>query len=110
MTRVIAKRVEIITDRMILNKLVEKLSDAGFKYYTLFPDIVGNGERGLRAADGVSGGSRNIMMILYVCEWNVDDIEAVVTPLLTRYGGIATVDDTNVLYAKHLCNIPNNKK
>ena len=91
-------RIEIVIESPLVETMIDALHEAGSPGYTLVPDIRGEGDRGIRRADELTGDSSNSLFVI-ACD---DDaiIEAIlerVRPLLTRSGGICLVSGANWL-------------
>jgi len=92
------KRIEIVIEAPLAETVIEVLKDIGCPAYTLISDIRGNGERGSRRADQLSGDSSNCLFII-ACEdlETAQKISTAVRPLLTRSGGICLMSDASWL-------------
>jgi nitrogen regulatory protein PII len=92
------KRIEIVIEAAMVLKLTEALKQAGAPGYTLIPDVMGSGDRGIRRADELSGESSNCHVLIASDDPAVvDAILTAVRPLIARSGGICLVSDANWL-------------
>lgn len=94
------KRIEIVIETAMVNRLTERLREVGAPSFTHIPDVRGAGDRGQRRADEWSGDSSNCLIII-ACD-NPERVETIldaVRPLLTRSGGICLVSDA--LWLRH---------
>jgi nitrogen regulatory protein PII len=94
------KRIEIVIEAPLAQRLAERLRQLGAPGFTLFPEVKGAGDRGERRADELSGDSSNCM-ILIACDdqATVDRILEAVRPLLSSSGGVCLVSDA--LWLRH---------
>jgi nitrogen regulatory protein PII len=94
------KRIEIVIETPLAQRLAERLRQLGAPGFTLFPEVKGAGDRGERRADELSGDSSNCM-ILIACDdqATVDRILEAVRPLLSSSGGVCLVSDA--LWLRH---------
>lgn len=92
------KRIEIVIETPMAQRLTQLLREAGAPGFTLIPEVRGTGDRGERRADELAGDSSNCL-ILIACDNQVavDAILEAVRPLLTRSGGICLVSDAQWL-------------
>jgi nitrogen regulatory protein PII len=92
------KRIEIVVEARLVEKLTDVLERLGMPGFTLIPDVRGAGDRGRRRADELSGESSNCL-ILIACDnqSTVDAILEAVRPVLVRSGGICLVSDAQWL-------------
>ena len=47
-----AEKIIIITERIICSRIIEYLESLGIKAYTIYQDVSGQGERGMRSITG----------------------------------------------------------
>ena len=47
-----AEKIIIITERIICSRIIEHLESLGIKAYTIYQDVSGQGERGMRSITG----------------------------------------------------------
>jgi nitrogen regulatory protein PII len=93
------KRIEIITDALEMRELCRVLEAHGVTGYTIIRDVIGKGERGVRAGDELTDVFKN-SYLLTTCQ--ADQLEALVEairPILRRRGGVCLVSDA--YWVKH---------
>ncbi len=92
------KRIEIVVEQALANRLSELLVDLGVPGYTLISNAAGRGDRGLRRADEVTGTSSNCMFIV-ACddEEIINNIVEGVRPILSRSGGFCLLSEAQWL-------------
>ncbi len=88
------KRLEIIIEQGLVDKVIDCLITTKVSGYTLLPNASGSGGRGQRLADDPAGTFTNCIFIV-VCESDAEAeaVVAAVRPLLTRSGGVCIVTD-----------------
>ena len=88
------KRIEIIIEHGLVNKVDACLSELGVSGYSLIPSVSGKGSRGERFDDDPVGTFTNSMFII-ACDDEAESRKIVeaVRPLLTRSGGVCLVTD-----------------
>ena len=91
-------RLEIIIEAALSRKLIEILETADAPGFTMFPELRGKGDRGVRWADEPSRDSSNCMFLI-ACDEDavVEDILEKIRPLLTSSGGVCLVSEANWL-------------
>lgn len=89
-----SKRIEIVIEQPLAERMVETLRKLGAPGYTLLRNVGGSGDRGTRRADELAGDSSNCLFLI-ACddEAQVQRITEGVRPLLSRSGGICIVSD-----------------
>lgn len=94
------KRIEIVIEAPLAQRLAERLRQLGAPGFTLIPEIRGAGDRGERRADELSGDSSNCL-ILIACDdpATVERIVDAVRPLLSGSGGVCLVSDA--MWVRH---------
>lgn len=94
------KRIEIVIEAPLAQRLAGRLRQLGAPGFTLIPDVRGAGDRGERRGDELSGDSSNCL-ILIACDdqATVDRILEAVRPLLSSSGGVCLVSDA--LWLRH---------
>jgi nitrogen regulatory protein PII len=94
------KRIEIVIEQPLAQRLKKQLDDIGVSGYTIIPGASGRGDRGIRRKDDPTGTFTNCIFIV-ACE-DPDEVTRVVDgvrPLLSRSGGICLVSDA--YWVKH---------
>ena len=92
------KRIEIVIEAPLAQGLAQQLRALGAPGFTLIPDVRGEGDRGVRRADELTGVSSNCL-ILIACDDDatLTSILETVRPLLKRSGGMCMVSDAHWL-------------
>lgn len=91
------KRIEIVIDAAHAPDVLAALRGAGAPGYTVFRDVNGMGDRGVRGGDSLGNVFRNCY-VLVACDPHIaDQIADAVGPLLKRHGGIYLVSDAEWL-------------
>jgi nitrogen regulatory protein PII len=86
------KRVEVVLQQDAIKDVVAQLDALGVSGYTLVRDVLGRGERGLRA--GIDLGTFQYHLLLIACDAaQVDPIVQLMRPYLKRFGGMCLVAD-----------------
>lgn len=94
------KRIEIVIEDALSNKLARTLNELGIPGYTVIPGASGRGDRGHRRIDDPTGTLSNAVFII-ACEDEMlaEKIVDAVRPLLSRSGGMCLVSDAT--WVKH---------
>ena len=87
------KRVEIVTDTLELDRVLELLDQAGVSGYTVVRNAEGKGHRGVRSGDDVTRVFQNSYVLTACTAAQVEQVVAAVRPVLRRVGGICLVSD-----------------
>lgn len=86
------KRIEIILPQDAMAEVTGKLDALGVTGYSIIEDVLGRGERGLRA--GIGLGVFQYQYLLLACEEaRVGPIVETVDPYLRRFGGLCLISD-----------------
>lgn len=91
------KRLEIVIEEPLMERMAEKLRDLGAPGYTVLRRVSGMGDRGLRRADEPTGTATNCVFIVAVPPETVTDLIDGIRPMLSKYGGICLVSDASWL-------------
>lgn len=91
-------RIEIVVEALHSPQVVDLLAKAGLKGYTLIPSVSGGGERGRRLSDDITGVSANNYILTTCPPEKLDDLAALLRPLLDRIGGICLISDARWLH------------
>jgi nitrogen regulatory protein PII len=91
------KKVEIITDSIVLEKITTLLEKLGVGY-TVIPEVFGKGSREKRFDDDVTDTFRNIMVIVCCDEPQSKKISEDVEKIILNRGGIVLIYDVNLIY------------
>ncbi len=96
------KKLEIVLERPLLNRLLDLLDRLEVSGYTALPALAGRGHDGVWRREGMVGEAGQ--MIVVFCILDGDRIDAVlseVRELITRQIGIVTVTDVEVVRRDH---------
>jgi nitrogen regulatory protein PII len=87
------KKLEIITNSLEMNRVLELLEKLGISGYSVIKDVSGFGARG-RVIDDLENGAFSNDYVLSVCTAEQEQavVEAI-RPILKKYGGICLVSD-----------------
>lgn len=86
------KRIEIILLQNAMAEVTAKLDALGMGGYSIIENILGRGERGLRA--GIGLGVFQYQYLLIACEEaQVQPIVETVNPYLKRFGGLCLISE-----------------
>lgn len=88
------KKLEIILDYVVLNKLLQKLDELKVEGYSVIKDVMGKGSQGNRDGHGLMAGFKNCYVMLITHDDDIDKIINGVNPLIKSFGGLCVV--TNV--------------
>lgn len=90
------KHIQIVLLQDAVAEVTERLDALGVSGYSIIEDVLGRGERGLRA--GISLGVIRYHYLLIACdEARVASIVEVVGPPLKRFGGLCLISDAQQL-------------
>lgn len=96
-----AEKVIIITERIISSRIIEYLESLGIKAYTIYQDVSGQGERGMRSiSGGLSRFGENIRIEIIIDkeEEAIDVAEKIYDKYLrARYSGIIYLENIRVV-------------
>ncbi len=88
------KRIEMVMHKHVIEEIEEKLNENKVSGYTIIPDVLGRGERGLHSS--ISLGALQYYYLLLSCdEKDVEMIVDIVNPYLNSYGGMCLVSDAS---------------
>ncbi len=91
------KKVEIITDSIVLEKITELLEKFGVGY-SVIPEVFGKGSREKRFDDDVTDTFRNVMVIICCDEQTAIKICKDVEKIILGRGGIVLISDIEMIY------------
>lgn len=96
------KRIEIVVEAPILNRLLDLLDDLKVTGYTVIPALAGRGREGSWRRDGLVGGAGQMVVVICIMDAaRVRDVLEPVYSLVSRQIGIVTVDDVQVIRPDH---------
>jgi nitrogen regulatory protein PII len=87
------KRVEIVTDTIELDRVLELLEKAGVSGYTVVRNAEGKGHRGVRSGDDVTRVFQNSYVLTACTAEQVEKVVEAIRPVLKRVGGVCLVSD-----------------
>lgn len=88
------KRLEIVIEKPMAQRLANKLMESGAPGYTLIDHAIGQGDRGLRGADEPTGTETNVVFIVACAtQEEAETIIEGIRPMLSRSGGICLLSD-----------------
>jgi len=87
------KRVEIVTDSLEMQEVIEMLESIGITGYTLIKDVLGKGERGIQSGDELTGVFKNSLLLVACAAGEVPGLVEAIRPMLKKRGGICLVSD-----------------
>ena len=96
-----AEKIIIITERIICSCIIEYLESLGIKAYSIYQDVSGQGERGMRSISGeLSRFGENIRIEIII--ENEEEAIAVAEKiynnyLSSKYAGIVYIEDIRVI-------------
>ena len=90
------KRIEIVIEEPMAERVIETLREVGIRGYTAIAQASGEGDRGRRRGDELAGDSSNTLFII-ACDddGKVDALVESLRPLLSRSGGICLVSSAS---------------
>jgi nitrogen regulatory protein PII len=96
------KRIEIIVEAPALNRLIDRLDQAGVKGYTVLPALAGRGQDGSWSREGLAGeAGRMVAIICIVDPTRAEDVLARIYGVLARQIGIVSIGDVQVIRGDH---------
>ncbi len=92
------KRVEIVVEAPLLNRLLGILDDANVSGYTVLPAIAGRGHHGSWSREGLAtDAGRMVVVVLIVSPDAAPGLMTAIRPLITRQIAIVSVSDVQVI-------------
>jgi len=94
------KRLEIIIEEVLADRVIDCLAKLEVSGYTLIPSVSGRGGRGDRRNDEPAGTNTNCIIIA-ACDTEAEAANVIeaIRPILTRSGGLCLL--TDALSVKH---------
>jgi nitrogen regulatory protein PII len=87
------KRVEIVTDSLEIQEVIDVIESIGITGYTLIRDVLGKGERGVQGGDELTGVFKNSLLLVACKDAEVPGLVEAIRPMLKKRGGICLVSD-----------------
>ncbi len=94
------KKVEIVVDSLHLGKVLEFLEKQGATGYSVVKDVLGKGERGIRAGDELTDVFKNSYVFSVCDEQTARRIAQDIEKLLKKYGGVCIISDVQAIGIK----------
>ncbi len=91
------KRLEIIIEAPLLEKVIAEVEQSGAKGYTVIRGHSGKGERGAWQEGQISPAQHMMIVIVIAAQATTDAILARLADNLELYSGVVTVSDVDVL-------------
>jgi nitrogen regulatory protein PII len=91
------QKIEIITEKRSIEKVIEIIEKHGVTGYTIFGDVIGKGKRGEKHGDDLNDVFKNTMIVT-ICDQEI--VEAMVPELkifLKKISGICIISDVKYL-------------
>jgi len=96
------KRIEIMVEAPLLNRIIAILDEQGVSGYTVLPALAGRGRDGTWHRDGQVGRVGSVVQILCIVdESREQEILEPLFRLVSRQIGIVTITDVRVVRAEH---------
>jgi nitrogen regulatory protein PII len=96
------KRIEIMIEAPLMQRVLTLLDKQGVGGYTVLPVLAGRGKDGAWHRDGAIGRAGALVMIFCILDENrVDDVLDPLFELVSRQIGIVTVSDIQVVRAEY---------
>ena len=96
------KRIEIMVEAPLVNRVLSILDDNGAPGYTVIPAVAGRGDDGSWHRDGLVGRVGSVVQIFCIIdETRVDEILEPLFALVSKQIGIVTVSDVSVIRPEH---------
>ncbi len=96
------KRIEVMVEAPLMNRVIGILDDLDVSGYTVFPALAGKGNDGTWHRDGMVGRVGSVVQIVVILdEERIDTVLDPLFNLVTRQIGIVTVSDVAVVRPEH---------
>ena len=87
------KKIEIITNSLELQKVLEILDHAGVSGYTIIEDVTGKGHRG-RVMNDLESHALTNGYVMTICDQEKEhQVVEAIRPIIKKYGGVCIVSD-----------------
>lgn len=94
------KKLEIVIEAPVLERLTRRLDEARVKGYTVYPAVSGRGRNGSWSRKGqISESERMYVLFAVLDESELEEVLDTVYALVSRQIGIVTVSDVQVIRA-----------
>ena len=102
MQTTLKKRIEIVIEAPVIDRLRRVLDDKGVSGYTIVPAVAGRGKHGRWNREGeISDTGRMMVLFAIVDPSELDDMLGAVYAVLSRQIGIVSVSDVQVVRDEH---------
>jgi PII-like signaling protein len=96
------KRIDIMVEAPLMQRVLNLLDAQGVSGYTVLPVLAGRGKDGAWHRDGVVGRAGALVMIFCILdEARVDEVLEPLFKLVSRQIGIVTLSDVHVMRAEY---------
>ena len=95
-----AKRVEIVIEKPLEGRLLDALTNAGVKGYTVLPVLGGSGRSGSWTREGQVGRAGMVVVVCLIKPERLDPLLDAVFAVVERHIGVVSVTDAIVLRAE----------
>lgn len=96
------KRIEIMVEAPLLERVLDLLDKQGVSGYTVLPAIAGRGKDGSWHRDGLVGRVGAVVQVFCILdESRVDQVLEPLFRLVSRQIGIVTISDVQVIRPEH---------
>ena len=93
----IRKRVEILVDTPLAQRLIQAAADVGIAGYTLIPVQSGAGRSGTWRGDHVTGAQTKTIFLTIASQENAAKLVEMLAPHLSSYGMLLTLSDVEIV-------------
>lgn len=94
------KRLEIVIEAPVVERLAKRLDEVGVKGYTIYPAVSGRGRNGSWSRRGqISESERMYVLFAVLDATELESVLETVYALVSRQIGIVTVSDVEVIRA-----------
>jgi len=96
------KRIDIMVEAPLMQRVLNLLDEQNVSGYTVLPVLAGRGKDGAWHRDGVVGRAGALVMIFCILdEQRVDEVLEPLFKLVSRQIGVVTVSDVQVIRAEY---------
>ncbi len=96
----IAKRVEIVIEAPLQNRLTDAIEEAGVTGYTILPVLGGSGRSGPWSREGQVGRAGMVAVICLIRPERLDGLLEAAFAVVDRHIGVVSITDCEVLRAE----------
>jgi len=95
-----AKRIEIVIEKPLEERLTDALVAAGVKGYTVVPVLGGSGRSGQWTREGQLGRAGMVMVVCLIKPERLETLLEAAFAVVERHIGVVSVNDAHVLRAE----------